>query len=197
VSYGPARCGKTRTGYEALLRAKRLSRVQSASASHRLHSVPFYLDLGNGSGHRDLDNGNASECIGARMAARALCVSLEYVHVLNGGKLTGPSATRVLAAIIARVLDREEASAGDTVLLGFHIDEYQLILDKNNKPMVDFIKAMLSELTSFVKNAELHVQQEVESVRKSVSLHSDKIRGLAILDLSHTRARINVRSGDR
>jgi len=63
--------------------------------------------------------------------------------------------------------------------------------------MVDFIKAMLSEVTSCVKNAEMHVQQEVESVRKSVSVHSDKIRGLAILDLSHTRARINVRSGDR
>jgi len=37
-----------------------------------------------------------------------------------------------LAAIIARVLYREEASAGDTVPLGFYIDEYQHILDKNN-----------------------------------------------------------------
>lgn len=158
VSYGPAGCGKTRTGYEVLLRAQRLSRAQSASAAHRLHFVPFYLDLGNGSGSRDLDNGSASECIGARLAARALCVLLEDVHTLNGGKLTGLTVTRVMSAIVARVLDREEASAGDVVLIGLHIDEYQLFVDENDQPMVDFLKAMLSEVTNFVKNAELHKQ---------------------------------------
>lgn len=160
VASGPAGCGKTRMGYEALsIVAEQIAgRARAAGSEAATFFVPLLVDLGNGCGFSSsIDGGSsASECFGARLLARLLTLSIEQVHQQNGGSLTGLTVGRVLEAITSRAARHAADGAHAELVICLHIDEYQTFKDKAKLASHDFVKEMLSTVANYVKDVELH-----------------------------------------
>eukprot|EP00170_Pyropia_yezoensis_P004377 contig_17905_g4390 len=101
---------------------------------------------------------HASECLGARLAARFLDLTTEQLYEQNGKSLSGLTVYRVLGAITSGVARHAADAPRAELVIGLHIDEYQIYKDAANLTSHDFVKEMLSEVTNFVKDVKLHEQ---------------------------------------
>lgn len=159
---GPSGCGKTRLGYESVSRWQAIhSRQVGGQDGGRAFFIPLFIDLTNGLAfNKELDIGSASECLGARMAAKALNCSLQSVFDDNGGGLDGLYVRDVLESMVRRFVDQEGANPADRVLIAVHLDEYQDYLEMTKKredvsSVQDFFKEILNDLRNLMREAVL------------------------------------------
>lgn len=146
-------------GYEALFIAGKqvAGRARAAGAEAETLFVSLLVDVGSNCGFRSsIDGGSsASECLSARLLARLLDLTTEQVHEQNGDRLTGLTVYRVLEAMTSRAARHAADSSGAELVIGLHLNEYQIYKDKAMMATHDFVKKMLSEVTNYVKDVKL------------------------------------------
>lgn len=158
---GPSGCGKTRLGYEAVRWWKDVRSCQRTDQGRgRDFFIPLFIDFANGlSFQESIDAADASECLGARIAAKALSCSLRDVYRDNGKRLSGLDVRSVLEALVLRCVDHG-ATLDDQVLIGLHLDEYQdyLELIKGREDVSSpqqFFKEMLNGVSDVMRDMTL------------------------------------------
>lgn len=188
VAGGPAGSGKSRMGYEALSlwATEDARKLVAGDDSVRTHYIPLFVDLSNGLSFLSSVDSEPSECLGARLAAKALGLSLWRVKELNGGTLKGLDVENVLEAMVQRLADQEGAGFNDVVLFGLHLDEYQALMDDVAEQAelkispVGFMMQMLGAVSDYMKDTSLHKKLGVKIVFLPVATGTP-YRGVDIL----------------
>lgn len=157
-------------------------RTRAAGSEAKTLFVPLLVGLGNGCGcWSSIDGGtSASECLGDRLLARLLDLTIEQVHERNGDRLTDLSIYSVLEAMTLRAARHAAGAPGAELVIGLHIDEYQIYKEKATQATRDFVNEMLSDVTNNVKDVKLHERQGAKVSFVSV-VTGTPYRGLDIL----------------